>query len=113
VFLLIVHVDDILILASEEEIEHLHGLAVDRFRWITTEREKVLSYLGMQIQVMDDGIWIDMENYINKLLTRFKDLKVYGTPAGEDLFNIENEEKEILMQWWQHVCTWQRGLDLS
>lgn len=49
IFILTVYVDNILILASEEEIKGLHRLAVNEFQWVTLEEEKLQSYLGMQI----------------------------------------------------------------
>ena len=35
IFLLVIYVDDILILAEEEEIEHLHAAFVQEYQWIT------------------------------------------------------------------------------
>jgi hypothetical protein len=68
VLLLVVYVDDILIIASEQEIKRLHGLCVDEFRWITLETGKTHSYLGMQLEFADGEVLVE------SLSNRYKSL---------------------------------------
>ncbi|MFN9978941.1 MAG: hypothetical protein ACK53Y_03450 [bacterium] len=49
VFLIVVYVNDILIIASGEEIHRLHQHFVDEFQWVTLDLGNKQSYLGMQI----------------------------------------------------------------
>jgi hypothetical protein len=48
VYLLVVYVNDVLIIASAEEIERFHKLCIDEFWWVTIETGKSSLYLGMQ-----------------------------------------------------------------
>ncbi len=59
-FILIVHVDEILIQVPEEEIKCLHRLAANEFWWVTLQKEMIQLYLGMKIKFAKDGVWIDM-----------------------------------------------------
>ena len=49
VFLLVIYVDDVLVLAPEQEIDRLQQAFVKPFRWITMENGSAHSYLGMQL----------------------------------------------------------------
>jgi hypothetical protein len=71
VFLLVVYVDDILIIAPEEEIERLHSLCIDEFRWVTLETGSVHSYLGMQLEFANGQVWVDMSSYVDKVLADY------------------------------------------
>jgi hypothetical protein len=85
------YVDNILILALDEEIKRLHALAVDEFRWVTIEIGEVL-YIGMKIWFAKEGIWIDMENYLRNLLAGFECLINRSTPAEKELLDVRNED---------------------
>jgi len=58
VYLLVIYVDDILILAPEDEMEWLKKAFNEKFQWITTEISDSHSYLGMHL-VMKDGLCVD------------------------------------------------------
>jgi hypothetical protein len=93
VYLLIVYVDDILMIVTEEEVTRLHGLFVEEFRWITMEVGRKQSYLGMQISFRSGEVRVDMKSYIEKILITFgKELVQYQNPGRKDLFMVEEED---------------------
>jgi hypothetical protein len=92
VYLLIVYVDDILMIASDEEILWLHELFIDEFQWIKLDISKKLSYLGMQIEFLEGFVWIDMRSYVVKILAECEEkLTYYQAPRKKDLFTITEE----------------------
>ena len=48
--IILIHVDDLLIFASKQEMDGLCMLLTEAFKSITMEVEKEISYLGMQIE---------------------------------------------------------------
>ena len=90
VFLLIIYVDDILVLASEPEIERLQHVFIKQFRWITMEIGNPHSYLGMQLILGDGCVRVSMRNFIEKMLLSSgeDDLKEYKSLAGKDFFKV-------------------------
>jgi hypothetical protein len=50
-FLLILYVDDILLFATFAEIKRVQTFMMKEFKWITISKERVQSYLGMNIEL--------------------------------------------------------------
>jgi hypothetical protein len=91
VYLLVVYVDDILILASEDEIKHLAEAFTAEFRWITLEKGNKHSYLGMQLEFLPEVVKIDMGFYVEKVLKEYQDVKNVVLPAWKDLFYVDEK----------------------
>jgi len=95
VFLLIVYVDDILILATVDEIRRIEDFFTEEFRWITLEIGKSHSYLGMQLNFGSGFVTIDMTFYVDKVLSEYQDVISTMIPARKDLFRV-NKASELL-----------------
>jgi hypothetical protein len=66
VYLLVVYIDDILIITSEDKIKRLHTLCIEEFQWVTIEMGKCHSYLGMQLEFPDGEVRVNMSNYVER-----------------------------------------------
>jgi hypothetical protein len=96
VFLLIVYVDDILIIASENEINRLHSLCIDEFRWVTLEMGNVHSYLGMQLEFADGQVRVNMSNYVDKGLAAYpKVAEDRRVPGRKGVFLVAQNSAEV------------------
>jgi hypothetical protein len=81
VYLITVYVDDLLIFATEDELERLRVVFTTEFKWITMEVGRVHSYLGMQLFFRDGQVEVDMTYYLAKVLQEFADLKEEALPG--------------------------------
>jgi hypothetical protein len=88
VYLLAVYVDDVLIIAPEQEIKRLEESFIREFKWVTLEMGNVHSYLGMQLEFTRGCVKIDMRSYLDGVLKGVSGLKLYQGPAGSGLFNV-------------------------
>jgi hypothetical protein len=86
VYLLIVYVDDVLIIAPEQEIKRLEESCIKEFKWVTLETGDVHSYLGMQLEFTRGCVKIDMRSYLDGVLKSFSGFKSYQSPAGSGLY---------------------------
>jgi len=68
VFILLLYVDDILAQVDKDEADRLRVHLKKRFGEVQFKIGEKLSYLGMQINVQDEGTTVDMSFYIQKLL---------------------------------------------
>jgi hypothetical protein len=99
VFLLVVYVDDILIIASELEIERLHELCVDEFRWITLEKGRNHSYLGMQLEFVDGEVRVDMSSYVDKVLATYsKEPEGCRVPGKRGVFLVSDDSSAVSLE---------------
>jgi hypothetical protein len=71
VYLLVLYVDDVLIIALEKEVEHVHKLCVNEFQWVTMETSKNHSYLGILLEFLHGAVCIDMHSYVDQVLQGF------------------------------------------
>jgi hypothetical protein len=97
VYLLIVYVDDILIIAEDDEIERLRKAFIDEFKWIAFETGDSLSYLGMQITVRNGKVMVDMTFYIDKILEDFGDysLEEKASPGSQNTFELLEDSPNL------------------
>lgn len=86
---------DILVIAMHQEMEHFKASFVEEFQWITMEIGKPHSYLGMQLQLYNGFLTVDMIHFIEKMLADIMQLKQYKTPAAKDIFTV-NEKAVVL-----------------
>lgn len=94
---LIVFVDDILIISSDEKaVINLKGLLAENFK--TKDLGLASHYLGMSITQSDDGIYLDQCNYLKKVLDLFNmsDCKSVSVPldANFDSQTLLREKSE-------------------
>jgi hypothetical protein len=89
VYLLLVYVDDILILADDEEINRIEIFFLEEFTWITMERNNQLSYLGMLVSLRGNTATIDMTYFVDKLLESYNNLIAKNTPSSKYIFQVD------------------------
>jgi hypothetical protein len=95
VYLLIVYVNDVLIIAPEQEIKRLEESCIKEFKWVTLETGDVHSYLGMQLEFTRGCVKIDMRSYLDGVLKSFSGFKSYQGPAGSGLFNVAPDAEKL------------------
>ncbi len=95
VHLLVVYVDDVLIIASEQDIERLERSCIKEFKWVTMEVGKIHSYLGIQLELVKGCVKIDMRSYIERILKGFDNIKTYQGPADNRLFTVTLDEEKL------------------
>jgi hypothetical protein len=66
IYFLILYVDDNLLFADSEEIESIKAFMMKEFQWITVICEKFQYYLGMNLEVQDHAVIVDMYYYIKQ-----------------------------------------------
>ena len=93
VYLLTIYVDDILVLADEEEVQRIRDAFVEEYQWITIDVSDSHSYLGMQLMLKEGTVVVDMSNFIDKLLLSCGEdnLREFPLPAGKELFNVSEK----------------------
>jgi hypothetical protein len=90
IYFLILYVDDILLFADISEIERVKAFMMKEFQWISVVCEKVQSYLGMNIEVQDHAVIVDIHYYIDQLLSEVPSkLTNYKTPAAKECFQVK------------------------
>ena len=95
---LVIHVDDVMISAkSEGHIDKFVSDLKKKYKELTVQRGSVLEYLGMVFDFKTQGkVKITMSGYLKDFL-EFVDL-IEGTartPAGEDLFKIDESSEKL------------------
>jgi len=90
---IVLFVDDILALSRDtEELQKLIEGLKDEFKEVSAEITSDFSYLGMHIRMLDDGIHVSMEGYIDELMSEYGITKGAKTPSTENLFKIGDGE---------------------
>jgi hypothetical protein len=97
-----IYVNDILILADDEEIDRIEKKFLEEFTWITMERNNQLSYLGMLVSLERKTATIDMTYFVEQLLKKYGNLAARLTPSSKSIFEVNvdavllpEEEREI------------------
>jgi hypothetical protein len=91
-----VYVDDVLIIATAEEIKRLHELCVKEFRWVTLDTGKQHSYLGMQLDFFACGVRINMSSYTEKVLDFYgKGLEPRRVPGKKGVFLVSETSAAV------------------
>jgi hypothetical protein len=97
VYFLILYVDDILLFADIEEIERVKAFMMKEFQWITVICYKVQSHLGMNIEMQEHAIILDMNYYIEQLLSEVpSNLTSHKTPATKECFQSAVNNSPLL-----------------
>jgi hypothetical protein len=91
--ILCIHVDDFLILAdSTSEILKFQEVMKTRFSGVTMNFGRSLSFLGMRIRMDQEGIKLDMQNYLDAV-NNFEDLLDCNTPASVELLSDDDSNQ--------------------
>jgi len=111
IFVLLLYVDDILAQVGEKEAERLRKHLMRNFGEVQFEVGSKLSYLGMQIDIKDEGTVVDMNFYVKKLLEAAS-VKGQSSPGNHNSFivneyaqGMEESENKIFTIRWQSYCT--------
>jgi histone deacetylase 1/2 len=92
VSILLLYVDDILAQVDEREVKRLRVHLKKRFGEVQFEIGEKLSYLGMQINIKDEGTTVDMSFYIKKLLEGTT-VKGQASPGNHSSFIVDKESQ--------------------
>ena len=94
---ILIHVDDLLVLAVEVELLHsVRDILLEEFEKIEWKIANEFTYLGMLLQKVNNGFVLSMQYYIEQTLDFYTSgnadrLKTYVTPAKTDLYAEEGE----------------------
>jgi hypothetical protein len=95
IFFIMIYVDDLLILATLEEIENIRKLLVERFKTISIEVMESVSYLGMQLTRTEAETTVDMSYYAAKIVEESGGVVKKSTPGTRDIFNVDDESPKL------------------
>jgi uncharacterized protein YlbG (UPF0298 family) len=95
IFILLLYVDDILALVDKEEAERLKAKLQRRFGELVYEVGKKLSYLGMEIEVTQEGTKLDMTHFVKKLLEGVEEGRQYESPGTKDSFVVDETARKL------------------
>ena len=90
IYLLLLHVDDILANVDREEAMILKRRLENAFGTIQFEEGGKLSYLGMQLELKEEGTVVDMSFYAKQLLDG-RDLKEVPSPSTKKTFEVDED----------------------
>ncbi len=92
---LTLHVDDLLTTCkSEAEINLFFAYLRTQFQVITVHKGKTLIYLGILFDFREEGaVYVTIQGALDDLLEGFWVDKCSATPAGDNLFAIQNAPK--------------------
>ena len=96
IFILLLYVDDILAFENAQEAEKIRAHLVAKFGTVLFEVNGRLSYLGMEIEVTDEGMKLNMSFYVKQLLEEAEErlsLTVFASPGTKETFVADNEAK--------------------
>jgi len=84
---IVIYVDDLAISSKRKEDVHaIIKLIKNEFVDVKVKESNEMSYLGMNLKITDDGIEVDMVNYIEEITKDFEGVHEYTHPADEKLF---------------------------
>lgn len=95
-FIALLYVDDILAIVDVAEAERLRKQLLDKFGMVQFEVGNKHSYLGVEIEVSDEGTKVDMSFYVKELLKHFE-VVMQLSPAKKDWFVVD-EEADLLSE---------------
>jgi hypothetical protein len=97
IFILLLYVDDILALVDADEAKRLKGHLERKFGTVQFEISRKLSYLGMQLNIKEDGAVVDMTFYVEKLLEGLT-VKTMASPGNHNSFIVDDKAKLLNME---------------
>jgi hypothetical protein len=100
IFILLLYVDDILAIVDEVEAEKIRVQMVAKFGTMLFEINGKLSYLGMKIEISDEGTKIEMSFYVKQIIEDAEEklvLTEYESPGTKETF-VANESAGVLSE---------------
>jgi hypothetical protein len=94
IFVLLLYVDDILAQVDEKEAVNLREHLMRKFGEVQFKVGSKLSYLGMQIDIRDEGTIVDMSFYVKKLLEGAS-VKGQSSPGNHDSFIVDEHAQRF------------------
>ena len=95
IFIILIYVDDLLIFASQAEVDGLRDLLTASFSAITMMIGNELSYLGMQIEWTSNGFQVSMEFYIEQMLLGWPGVLLRAGPGTKDTYKIDEVSQRL------------------
>jgi len=94
---LTIHVDDVKIFAPNDiERDRVIDQLSDLYPGLKVHRGPVITYLGMKFDYQDDKtVRITMPGYTNAILEQSDVRRAHTTPAGEDLYTIDEDSEPL------------------
>jgi hypothetical protein len=97
IYFLMLYVDVILLFANKEEITRVKAFMMKEFQWTTVVSEMTQSYLGMNVEVQNHAVIMDMRYYIDQLLLQLPlALTKCNTPAIKECFQAKPTDSPLL-----------------
>lgn len=99
IFILLLYVDDILAIVDADEAKRIMAHLVFKFGTVQFEIDSRLSYLGMEINITDEGTRIDMSFYMKQMLDDAEEkveLVEYSSPGMKETFVSSEVAKQFL-----------------
>jgi hypothetical protein len=106
IFTLLLHVDDILALVDAKEAKKIEQSLRRRFGEVQFEVGEELSYLGMKINIKDEGTTVDMSFYVAQILEG-EDVQVAASPTTKETYNVDEGLQKLCdaEKKWFHSTT--------
>jgi hypothetical protein len=92
--MLSLYVDDILAIVDAEEVERLRTRLEELFGTIQYEVGAKLSYLGMDVNIEDQGTMIDMMFYVKQVLEG-EMVEDFDSPGMKNMFIVALDSKVL------------------
>jgi hypothetical protein len=93
-YILLLYVDDILAVMDAEEAEKLRTRLEELFGTIQYEEGAKLTYLGMDVNIEDQGMTIDMIFYVKQVLEG-ETVEEFDSPGTKNMFIVASESKAL------------------
>jgi hypothetical protein len=93
-FVLLLHVDDILGIVDAEEAKRLKEILKQRFGEVQFKIGESLSYLGMKIAIKDEGTVVDMSFYVAQILEG-EEVEVVASPTTKTTYNVDEKAQRL------------------
>jgi hypothetical protein len=100
IFILLLYVNDILAFVDAQEAEKIRTHLVANLGTVLFKVNGRLSYLGMEIEVMDEGTRINMSFYVKQMLEEAEErlcLMVFASLGTKESF-IADDEADVLQE---------------
>jgi len=102
--IIILYVDDLLVLGDDGFLDHVRSLMIEKFEEITEERSTKLNYLGMSVEILNDGVKLSMTGYTDELI-KDSDIKECTVPMGKNVFESDERAAVFGDKEYFHTCT--------
>ncbi len=74
VYLLLLYIDNIILIMSQQELYQLEVEFLKEFQWVTMTKGDSHSYIGMQVSICSGTVTLDMKYYLGCILKDYDNL---------------------------------------